>query len=129
MERGSPSSRSWADMVEEDEAAVRRIAESTFLQLPPLANVLRSSALDPTAEPGGCAADARKQYPTWLHTHPLRGLDEPELLMGQTRPRCVQDEPDLFGPSFVYGAVDDQSGPLSLDGPRLPGFESLEPMH
>lgn len=57
MERGSPSSRSWADMVEEDEAAVRSIAESTFLQLPPLAaaahaaNVLRSSALDPTAEP------------------------------------------------------------------------------
>lgn len=57
MELGSPSRRSWADIVEEDEEALRSTAGSVLEHLPPLAaaahaaHVLRASSLDPNAEP------------------------------------------------------------------------------
>ncbi|CAD6226867.1 unnamed protein product [Miscanthus lutarioriparius] len=56
MDHGSYSRRSWADKVEEDEAA-RSAARSALLELPPLAAaahaacVLRASSLDPDIEP------------------------------------------------------------------------------
>jgi hypothetical protein len=56
MERGTCSRHSWADEVEEDEAA-QSTGRSVFLELPALAMaaqaelVLRSSSLDPEAEP------------------------------------------------------------------------------